>query len=440
MSVYLITYTTRYRGGGAEFERAARTLAKELRARNPGAAVHLCATETKADFVREIGRIESAGERLMALHFLGHSGMYGIMFGTSAWPEQFSPEEWRRLRIPFGEGAAAYFHACRTARWFAPFFARTFGVCAYGHHDYTSVSTRKDRFHLEARPKGEDAPLYVISVPGRKTHGLIGSFKKYALAPRAQPMTRSAPGPALETGYDPIAELYDRAFADIRVRRDEWRWLSRHLARATRERGEPLRVLDLGCGNGALLGALRDRIATGVGVDTSTPLVKLARIRHRAAENLSFTKIAGPTLPFADEEFDVVTSLLSFRYLDWDPILHEIRRVLTPRGRLLLVDMAEKKAGITELPAIARTAVAGCTRRLTAPRFCRDLAALTTHPDWRRMLQYNPIRAHHEYAWYLESRFPGRHVETLNVGRRARILAFDSGPIELGRFVPQSYP
>ena len=149
MSVYLIAYTTRYRGGGAEFERAATTLANALRARNPAAEVRLRATERKADFVREIDELWSAGERISELHFLGHSGMYGIMFGSRAWPEQFSPEEWRQLRIPFEEGATAYFHACRTARWFAPFFARTFGVCAYGHHGYTSVSTRA-KFELGA--------------------------------------------------------------------------------------------------------------------------------------------------------------------------------------------------------------------------------------------------------------------------------------------------
>ncbi len=440
MSVYLIAYTTRYRGGGAEFERAAKTLANALRARNPAAEVRLRATERKADFVREIDELWSAGERISELHFLGHSGMYGIMFGSRAWPEQFSPEEWRQLRIPFEEGATAYFHACRTARWFAPFFARTFGVCAYGHHGYTSVSTRANRFAFEGLRRQKDAPLYLISVPGRKTHGLVGSLNKYVLGPRARPMTKASPSSALETGYERVAELYDRAFVDIRVRRDEWRWLSRHLAHAARERGAPLRVLDIGCGNGALLGALQSRIASGTGVDVSERLVKLARVRQGAAQNLRFCTIAGPTLPFADGEFDVVTSLLSFRYLDWDPILREIRRVLSPGGRLLVVDMAEKKAAPTELPAIARTALTECVRRLFSRRFSRDLDALTKHPDWQRMLEHNPIRAHHEYAWYLESRFPGRHVEILNVGRRARVVAFDSGPFELGRFVPQSFP
>ena len=56
------------------------------------------------------------------------------------------------------------------------------------------------------------------------------------------------------------------------------------------------------------------------------------------------------------------------------------------------------------------------------------------------MLRYNPIRAEHEMRWYLESRFPGRRVETINVGWNARVLAFDSGPLEPGNVAAQSYP
>jgi hypothetical protein len=56
------------------------------------------------------------------------------------------------------------------------------------------------------------------------------------------------------------------------------------------------------------------------------------------------------------------------------------------------------------------------------------------------MLEHNPIRAEHEYRWYLESRFPGRKVETLNVCRRARLVAFDSGALEPGMPLPMSFP
>jgi hypothetical protein len=59
---------------------------------------------------------------------------------------------------------------------------------------------------------------------------------------------------------------------------------------------------------------------------------------------------------------------------------------------------------------------------------------------WPEQLSPHPIRAAHEYRWYLESRFPGRRLETLNVGRQVRLVAFDSGALEPGHPTPLSYP
>ncbi len=56
------------------------------------------------------------------------------------------------------------------------------------------------------------------------------------------------------------------------------------------------------------------------------------------------------------------------------------------------------------------------------------------------MLQYNPIRSEHEMKWYVESRFPGQKMEVLNLAWRSRIVAFDSGPVELGIEAKLSYP
>ena len=434
-----IGYTTHYRGGSDEFARAASTLRDELARRYPERLAVLEPLRGKADFVAAMQRMADAGQRIEELHFIGHSGMYGIMFGTRSWPEQLSPHEWRALRIPFACEASAHFHACRSARWFAPFFARTFGVRAFGHQGYTTVSTHADRFRFEGFRRGRGGPLYFISVPGRKTHGLLGAVCKYALSPRAVPMRACEPEHASNTGYDAVATLYDRAFGDIRVREDEWRWLCRKLEHAFPRAERAPRVLDLGCGNGALLQALAGRIELGVGVDVSNAMIERARSRV-AGNTLRFETISGPTLPFSDRSFDVVTSFLSFRYLDWDPILGEIRRVLSPGGRLLIVDMVEKPLGWADAPLAVRSFVTHWRRRRREPRFTRDLQALTTHAAWRRMLEHNPMRADHEYRWYLESRFPGRRVETLNVSRRARLVAFDSGPLRPRLPSPMSFP
>lgn len=438
-----IGYTTRYRGGGAEMARVAHTLARERGALHPHLLVRCEAVESKAAFVAAMRHAPPLHE----LHLIAHSGMYGPMFGSTAWPEQLSPHEWRSLSIPFAEGGAAWFHSCRSARWFAPFFARTFGVPAHGYHWYTTFSARPDRF-VWAGPwvrggSGPEAPLYVLGAPGRKSHGLLGSALKYGLG-RAEQMQRFEPpssagaeaGAGVELGasYDGVAELYDRVFEDIRrVRRDEWRWLEARVPSGSR-------LLDLGCGNGALLSALAPRLSLGVGVDASAGQLTHARRRCADQAHLSFSQVREPVLPYPDGHFDLAVSLLSWRYLDWDPMLRELSRVLTPAGRLLVVDMAASPPSHREWPRLA----ADKARTLWAHR--RDagtraaLAALVGDARWQEMLRHNPIRAEHEYRWYLESRFPGRRVEILNIGWSARVLAFDSGPFSDAALREMSYP
>jgi len=92
--------------------------------------------------------------------------MYGIMFGSVAWPEQFSPHEWRQLTIR-SRRAPPVVPRLPTARWFAPFFARTFGVpppattatppCRRGLTLLVggrTPSARHDRLYLVATPVG----------------------------------------------------------------------------------------------------------------------------------------------------------------------------------------------------------------------------------------------------------------------------------------------
>lgn len=430
----LILYTTLYRKGGDKFARAAQTMAAEKRRAHPDTTVRAQAVESKADVVAQFRAAEEAGETIRELHFVGHSGMYGPMFRTRAIPEQFSPHEWRTLRIPFAPGAAAWFHACRTARWFAPFFARTFGVPAYGYHWYTTVSLRPDRFRWEWLAPRRDPPLYVLGCPGRKSHGLLGSLSKYATG-AAETMKRFDPlPPEGDPTYDSVAPLYDEVFEDITVREDEWRWLDANLPPG------PVRVLDIGCGNGALLMQLGARVEHGVGVDASAGMIERARVRAAGRPELAFVRIDGPVLPFPDASFDLVTSLLSFRYLDWDPIMNEIRRVLRPGGRLLVVDMVTAPVRWRETPRLLVGKAREYTGRVRRRPFAQRLRRMATDPRWQTMLRYNPIRAEHEMKWYLESRFPGRRVETLNVGWNARVLAFDSGPVQPGTVPPQSYP
>jgi ubiquinone/menaquinone biosynthesis C-methylase UbiE len=434
-----IGYTTLYREGGPKFERAALTLAADKRKQFPELAVRCERVESKAEFLAAMQRLADEGVTLRELHLIVHSGMYGPMFGSVAWPEQFSPHEWRTMKLPLGPrrpgrtGSEAFFHACRSARWFAPFFARTHGVPAHGYHWYTTVSAAPDRFRWDGLV-GADAPLWIFGMPGRKSHGALGSLRKYLGIARPEQMQRFEPAPLEgDPSYDAVAEQYDRVFADIRVRSDEWRWLDARVP-------DGARVLDVGCGNGALLTLLAPRIASGVGVDASAGMISRARARAADLTNLRFEVIDGPKLPLPDASVDVVISLLSFRYLDWDPIMREFARVLAPGGRLLVVDMVAAPLAARELPRLLRDKARNLAQRVRHRRYHGELARMVGDPRWRDMLRYNPIRAIHELRWYFQSRFPKGTAETLNLGWHARVLAFDTGPFEHGRVTPQSFP
>lgn len=440
--VIWVAHTTHYRGGSAEFAVAAATMARELAAAHPDAEVILSGLHGKADFIEQLTRLTEAGREIDQLHLISHSGMYGPMFGSTDWPEQFSPHEWRSMTIPFTASGRAYFHACRTARWFAPFFANVFGVPAFGNRNYTTVSTRKDRFSWAGRRPASRTDLYLIDTPGRKSHGLLGAARKY-LGAAANPPLLSTPDPAGAIGsYDPVAELYDRAYADIRVRGTEWRWVSERAANARAELGRRLRVLEIGCGTGALLRALDDEgvLEFGIGVDISSGMLNQARKRGRHRSRLRFTAVDGPQLDLPDDHVDAVICFLSFRYLDWDPMMAEIRRVLAPGGQLWVVDMVEHPIRVRELPVLVRSALEHVRTRRTRPQFAADLTALTSHPAWREMLRHNPIRAEHEYRWYFASRFPGTQLRLLTATPSQRVMAFDSGPLDKGLTAPLTYP
>lgn len=103
-------------------------------------------------------------------------------------------------------------------------------------------------------------------------------------------------------------------------------------------------VLDLGCGTGTLLQALvaRQPGARFTGIDPDRQVLAIARRRlQRSARTVELVEGYAQDLPFPDQAFDLVISTLIFHHLP-DPVkvcaLGEVRRVLAPHGRFLLVD------------------------------------------------------------------------------------------------------
>lgn len=91
------------------------------------------------------------------------------------------------------------------------------------------------------------------------------------------------------------------------------------------------RILDLGCGDGALSEKLVDAGAQVIGADASPELVAAARER-----GLDARVIDGQALPF-DAEFDAVFSNAALHWMKRDPdaVLAGVARALKPGGRFI---------------------------------------------------------------------------------------------------------
>jgi SAM-dependent methyltransferase len=113
------------------------------------------------------------------------------------------------------------------------------------------------------------------------------------------------------------------------------------LDRTRPEAGE--RVLDIGCGCGATLLELADRVGPGggvTGVDISAPMLDRARerVQAKALAHVSVTRSDAATHRFAPGSFDLAFSRFGVMFFD-DPVgaFANIRSALVATGRLAFV-------------------------------------------------------------------------------------------------------
>ncbi len=102
-----------------------------------------------------------------------------------------------------------------------------------------------------------------------------------------------------------------------------------------------LRLLDVGCGDGAYAIAAAQLGARVHGIDTSPQMIEAAR--RRAVEQgaqIDLRVADAAALPFEDGSFDVVLAVTVLCFVpDTEAALGEIARVLAPGGRLVLGEL-----------------------------------------------------------------------------------------------------
>jgi ubiquinone/menaquinone biosynthesis C-methylase UbiE len=100
------------------------------------------------------------------------------------------------------------------------------------------------------------------------------------------------------------------------------------------------RVLDVACGTGIVARLAAERVApngTVAGLDLNPGMLAVARDVARTAPPIEWHQSSAEAMPLPDAAFDVVFCQLSLQFFpDKAAALREMRRVLTPGGRLLL--------------------------------------------------------------------------------------------------------
>jgi ubiquinone/menaquinone biosynthesis C-methylase UbiE len=135
--------------------------------------------------------------------------------------------------------------------------------------------------------------------------------------------------------YSRLAQEYDR----------KWSFYIEATTRETMRRlsiGSKDRVLDVGCGTGALLHQLHIAYpeARLAGVDPVPEMLNVAR--RRLPPTVALHEGWADRLPYADNTFSVVVSCNMFHYIR-QPIaaLHEMSRVLRDGGELIITDWCD---------------------------------------------------------------------------------------------------
>jgi len=150
----------------------------------------------------------------------------------------------------------------------------------------------------------------------------------------------------VQSHYDEIADVYDQRYDH----RDRGRQYYDHIAQGVMDQiGTGGELLDLGCGTGLFIRRFLKYGGNVTGIDISSGMIKRAT---QIFPTEQFLVGNAEYLPFADDTFDSISSLLAFSYLTKpEKTLDDCLRILKPGGRVAVCTLG-KNVFTSSLPAI----------------------------------------------------------------------------------------
>lgn len=168
--------------------------------------------------------------------------------------------------------------------------------------------------------------------------------------------------------FDAIAPTYERVNRVLSLGRDAyWR---REAVRLANVRGDD-RVLDIACGTGDFARAFNQANPAGtIGMDFAANM--LERAAAGTQSSIRWCQSDAQALPFADASFTITSCAFGVRnFQDLDRGLREMRRVLAPGGRAVILEF-----GIPRTPILG--SLYGIYMRRALPRLARWISRDTT--------------------------------------------------------------
>jgi SAM-dependent methyltransferase len=179
------------------------------------------------------------------------------------------------------------------------------------------------------------------------------------------------------------------------------------------------RAVDLGCGTGRHAALLAQRFDDVLAVDTSDPMLALAR-RHRPARNIRYQqRDLHDVTPERDGRFDLVLCAYTLLYTPDPPrALRHVRSLVAPNGQAILVDLCDqpRPQGWLRRDAIRALAADLRERRLPVLHAC-EVYRLATDPAWlTHQASIRPLPPGQFEQTYQEV-FPGAVITALDRAR-----------------------